>query len=393
MYSQSDVQSSVDFMFAPEWSSTDHLQRNNRPEHVYQVSPEKRTQMQWLDEAQFLLKGYHLEGAFDALDAARTCKGADPTIQRQLLLDMVLFCKQKRGDLAMEACTRMLKRYPMFATDPVGLANLGVIFAMNKDPARAIHVLEKVPRSHPIWKDQAAAWLAESYSTLGEHAKAEPIIAEICAAYRDIDESDVQRQLEKAKENPTSLDLNEHDWTCLRIKNLQLYGGVLMQLEKNAEAVAIMEKAVREGVRISGHDDAITAGAKNVLGLALIRSGRFAEAIQPLEEGTAFLEERLTAGDSSLRTSIDLLRAYCARLHRYNDAHRHALRHRSVTIKMYGEESPEYVASTINVARHLMQRGMHAEAIGELAAIENRPTHGAEVKKLMSLCMDAVSKR
>ena len=390
---QPDSHSSVEFMFAPEWSKTDHLQRNNRPDHVYAVEPSKRTQLQWLDEAQYLLKGYHLETAFEALDAARSCPDADPTLQRQLLLDMVLFCKQKKGELAMEACVRMLERYPMFATDPVGQANLGIILAMNRDHARAIRVLEKVPRDHPIWKDQAASWLAESYSLLGEHAKAEPIIASVCARYTDLDEAHVQQELARAEENPMGLDLHEHGWTCLRIKNLQLWAGILMQLEKNAQAVAVMEKAVKEGIRISGHEDAITASAKNVLGLALIRSGRFAEAIQPLEEGTKFLEERLTEGDSSLRTSIDLLRAYCARLRRYADAHRHALRHRAMTVKLYGKASEKYATSTMHVARHLMQLGKYAEAIGELSAVENRPSQSQEVKKLLEKCVESVGRR
>ncbi|KNH01740.1 Tfp pilus assembly protein PilF [Perkinsela sp. CCAP 1560/4] len=380
-------------MFSPDWSASGHLQQNIEPQHAYGTQPADRTQIQWLDVAQYKLKDYWLAEAEEALNAGRCCPNANPLLHRQLLLDMVLFCKQKNGDLAMEACVKILHKYPQFATDPVGLANLGIIFSLNKEHVRAIQVLEKVPRDHPIWNDQAASWLAESYSLLGEHTKAESVIAAVCNSYEDMNEQHVQRALLAAKENPESFDLNDHGWTCLRIKNLQLWAGILMQLERNAKAVSVMHKAVKEGIRIMGHQDAITAGAKNILGLALIRAGRIEEAIQPLEEGTSFLLSRLTQGDKSLCTSVNLLRVYCEKLERYEDAHTHAKRHRKLIIQLKGKTSNEYATSTVNVARHLMQMGKYERAIGELSSVEHSPAVVAQVSTMVRLCTEKLQKR
>ena len=380
----------VPYMLQPDWSSTDHLQRISPPRTG--IISSEYSQLQWLDEAQYRLKGYWLSEAERALEAARTCAGADPSMQRQLLLEMVLSCKQRKGNEAMRIAIRMLKRYPMFATDPVGLANLGTIFALNGDYTRTRLVLEKVPKSHPVYADQVASWLAEAYSMLGEHDKAEPIIASVCESYKDLNENEIQMELKAAAKDPESLDLDEHGWTCLRIKNLQLWGATLLELDNSEKAVSVLQQAVREGIRIMGHEDVITANAKNLLGLALLRCGREDAALRFMKEAVNFLENRLEKGDENVRITLALLRAHYEKRNECEKALHFAFRHRKMTTLLHGGDHDESYASTLCAARLLIQFGKYNDALKELSRVEKSPKYGAQCAELITQCISTISK-
>eukprot|EP00759_Apiculatamorpha_spiralis_P043074 PhF_6_TR40727/c0_g1_i2/m.61268 len=356
----------IPYIFKPDWSSEGPLQQNTPPPPPEDNEGSRHhQQLVLLDKAQYYLKGYYLTQAAETLDQARTGAESDPTLQRQLLLDCVLFCKQRRGNLAMEACLKLLRRYPVFAVDPVGRANLGTVFALNQDYSRAIQIFEKVPKDHPVYGDQVASWLAESYSMLGDHAKAEPVIAEVCQTYDALQEEKIQQELAKAKaaDDPEDFSLDQHGWTCLRIKNMQLWAGTLMQLDRNEEGVKVMRQAVQEGIRIMGHDDVITAGAKNMLGIGLVRLGLYDEAIQCLEEGTRFLEDRLEEGDDNARTSIQVLMVYCEKVGRHHDALRHAHRYEKMTRLLFPGDPRELGMAALYVCRQQYRCGCYAEAV------------------------------
>ena len=165
-----------------------------------------------------------------------------------------------------------------------------------------------------------------------------------------------------------------------------------MQLERNEEGVAVIRRAVADGVRIMGHEDVITAGAKNMLGIALVRCSKYEEALPFLDEGTKFLETRLTEGDDNTRSALNILRLYSEKLEKYDDALRHAYRHANMTNVLYGGQGAEATASQVYIARHLTQLGRHGEALGVLARVEKDPSRALECAAMIAACHDALGK-
>eukprot|EP00760_Papus_ankaliazontas_P028400 PhM_4_TR3682/c0_g1_i1/m.104408 len=384
---QSQPNEEIPYMFQPDWSAEGPLQMNRPPEIPEDSTA--RTQLDWLDLAQYKLKGYWLTDAAAALDSARTCDGADATMARQLILDMVLFCKQRRGNLAMDACTRLLRRYPQFATDPVGLANLGTIFSINDDHARAIQVLEQVPRSHPVWIDQAASWLAEAYCTGGDFERAEPIISDVCMRYDEMNETEIQKVLQRPDGD---VDLDLHGWTCLRVKNLTLWGNTLLHMNRFQTGVEVLERAVKDAERIMGSDDVITASAKNSLGLGYGSLGRLGDAVNVMDPATRFLETRLTEGDGNVCSALKVLGAYYTKLGQHAEAQDAAERLLCVVRRLNGGESnaPDDVSARLLVARTALRArdfSTALEIVGPLERGPPTPSAGREATELVTLCM------
>ena len=304
---------------------------------------------------------YSLCEAQHALTQARQMKDSDPLNACQLQLETVLHIKQRHGNAAMDTFQQLLETYPDVANDPVGLANLGVIFVINQDYARAVSVLELVPRKHPVWQDQAASWLAEAYSLLGKGDAAVSLMQEICR------EEDLTHSNTTSPAVTPGADPTRHCavTASLKIKNWSLWGAALCHLGRHEEAVSVLQRAAHYGTEMLGPLDAITRSTQTTLGLALMQcKDRASEAEATLR--CAVSERAMHSGDRVMLSAVQALVTLCEARKDAVGAAQYAERLANMTWQLFQHGTAsvkEVVDARWRQAQCLVHSGDHAEAI------------------------------
>ena len=194
------------------------------------------------------LERYELSAARKVLNTAKRSIQPSSTastmedLQKRFELEIVYGIKGGDGAHAVKEATRLMDLFPVWVDDPTGAANLGIVFAVNKQHHRAIDIFYSIPMTHSVWKEQVACWLAESLAVVGRKSEALSVISKACDDTSGITPAGATAS-GAARTDPSLKDRSGH--ITLHIKNLRMKASILAAMDHHEAAADVVWEAYK----------------------------------------------------------------------------------------------------------------------------------------------------